>query len=270
MPAGAYSVALGENPIAFRNDVGRVWLSPETTAPPPRRSLFFGRNEEEGLRCVYHGWKFDTTGACVDMPSEPAESNFKNKVRRRLSCRREPTALSGSHMASAMSHHRCRSSSPSSCLKTRSTRSSSSASATGCRASKASSIRCVTAAFLHIGAIDPEDTEPGSFDYYITKNRSASFDVVDTEFGTSYGAWRPAEDDSYYWRVAHFLFPFYAMTPTGVLGPDVKVRAYVPVDDENTMLWLLQCHGTEPNPLGHRPARAGSAGGRNGGYLLFA
>ena len=42
--------------------------------------MFFGRNEEEGLRCVYHGWKFDVTGACIDMPSEPAESNFKNKV----------------------------------------------------------------------------------------------------------------------------------------------------------------------------------------------
>ena len=43
--------------------------------------MFFGRNEEAGLRCVYHGWKFDVTGRCVDMPSEPAESNFKNKVR---------------------------------------------------------------------------------------------------------------------------------------------------------------------------------------------
>jgi phenylpropionate dioxygenase-like ring-hydroxylating dioxygenase large terminal subunit len=43
--------------------------------------MFFGRNEENGLRCVYHGWKFDTSGTCVDMPSEPAESNFKTKVR---------------------------------------------------------------------------------------------------------------------------------------------------------------------------------------------
>jgi hypothetical protein len=43
--------------------------------------VFFGRNEEAGLRCVYHGWKFDVSGACVDMPSEPAESNFKSKVR---------------------------------------------------------------------------------------------------------------------------------------------------------------------------------------------
>ena len=43
-------------------------------------SLFFGRNEETGLRCVYHGWKFDASGQCVDMPNEPAESDFKTKV----------------------------------------------------------------------------------------------------------------------------------------------------------------------------------------------
>ena len=46
-----------------------------------RAHLFWGRNEENGLRCVYHGWKFDCEGKCVDMPSEPEESNFKDKVR---------------------------------------------------------------------------------------------------------------------------------------------------------------------------------------------
>ena len=45
-----------------------------------RANLFWGRNEENGLRCVYHGWKFDCEGACVDMPSEPEETNFKDKV----------------------------------------------------------------------------------------------------------------------------------------------------------------------------------------------
>ena len=44
-------------------------------------SLFFGRNEECGLRCVYHGWKYDVDGWCVDMPSEPPESNFKHKIK---------------------------------------------------------------------------------------------------------------------------------------------------------------------------------------------
>ena len=71
---------LGEDLVAFRDTDGKVGLFPQA-CPHRGASLFFGRNEEAGLRCVYHGWKFDTTGACVDMPSEPAESNFKNKVR---------------------------------------------------------------------------------------------------------------------------------------------------------------------------------------------
>ena len=71
---------LGENLIAFRTTSGDVGLI-QNACPHRGASMFFGRNEEEGLRCVYHGWKFATDGTCVDMPSEPAESNFKNKVR---------------------------------------------------------------------------------------------------------------------------------------------------------------------------------------------
>jgi phthalate 4,5-dioxygenase oxygenase subunit len=71
---------LGEDLIAFRDTNGDIGLVAQA-CPHRGASLFFGRNEEAGLRCVYHGWKFDVTGACVDMPSEPAESNFRNKVR---------------------------------------------------------------------------------------------------------------------------------------------------------------------------------------------
>src|SRR4051794_3545449 len=71
---------LGEKLIAFRDTNGQVGLI-QNHCPHRGASLFFGRNEEAGLRCVYHGWKFDVTGQCVDMPNEPAESNFKNKVR---------------------------------------------------------------------------------------------------------------------------------------------------------------------------------------------
>src|SRR5579871_1141432 len=71
---------LGEDLIAFRDTSGKVGLLAHN-CPHRGASLFFGRNEEAGLRCVYHGWKFDTSGACVDMPNEPAESDFKSKVR---------------------------------------------------------------------------------------------------------------------------------------------------------------------------------------------
>ena len=70
---------MGEDLIAFRDTNGAVGLI-QNNCPHRGASLFFGRNEEAGLRCVYHGWKFDLLdGACIDMPNEPAESDFKRK-----------------------------------------------------------------------------------------------------------------------------------------------------------------------------------------------
>jgi phthalate 4,5-dioxygenase len=71
---------LSEDLIAFRDTNGKVGFL-DQHCPHRGASLFFGRNEECGLRCVYHGWKFDVDGNCVDMPNEPAESDFKHKVK---------------------------------------------------------------------------------------------------------------------------------------------------------------------------------------------
>ncbi|MBO0873601.1 MAG: Rieske 2Fe-2S domain-containing protein [Pseudonocardia sp.] len=73
---------LGENLVAFRDTTGKVGLVAEN-CPHRGASLYFGRNEECGLRCPYHGWKFDADGTCVDMPSEPPTSVFKDKVKLR-------------------------------------------------------------------------------------------------------------------------------------------------------------------------------------------
>src|SRR5713226_3732004 len=71
---------LGEELVAYRDSEGRVGLLDRHCAHRGA-SLFFGRNEECGLRCVYHGWKYDLEGRCVDMPNEPSESNFKHRIR---------------------------------------------------------------------------------------------------------------------------------------------------------------------------------------------
>src|SRR5262245_62245132 len=71
---------LGEDLVAFRASSGQVGLLGDK-CPHRGAPLYYGRNEEEGLRCVYHGWKYDVAGRCVDMPSEPPESNFKDKIR---------------------------------------------------------------------------------------------------------------------------------------------------------------------------------------------
>jgi len=70
---------LGEDLIAFRDSNGKPGLV-DAFCPHRGAPMFFGRNEEEGLRCVYHGWKFDITGACVDLPNSPEGDTYKNKV----------------------------------------------------------------------------------------------------------------------------------------------------------------------------------------------
>lgn len=71
---------LGEKLIAFRDTEGRIGLLDEMCSHRTA-SLFFGRNEESGLRCAYHGWKYDVDGNCVDMPSEPPESRMCQKIK---------------------------------------------------------------------------------------------------------------------------------------------------------------------------------------------
>jgi len=71
---------LGEDLIAFRDTKGDVGLV-DAYCPHRRAPMYFGRNEECGLRCAYHGWKFDKHGDCVDMPSEPMGSPLKDRVK---------------------------------------------------------------------------------------------------------------------------------------------------------------------------------------------
>src|ERR1043166_6881236 len=71
---------LGEDLIAFRDSNGRVGLLAEKCSHR-RASLFYGRNEECGLRCIYHGWKYDVEGNIIDTPADPAESMIKHHVK---------------------------------------------------------------------------------------------------------------------------------------------------------------------------------------------
>src|SRR5919106_955778 len=73
---------LGEDLVAFRDSQGRLGLLAEACSHRGT-SLFFGRNEECGLRCIYHGWKYDVDGNVVDTPAEPTDSDFKKKLRPR-------------------------------------------------------------------------------------------------------------------------------------------------------------------------------------------
>ena len=89
----------------------------------------------------------------------------------------------------------------------------------------------------------PEDVpQPdASFEYYAMKTRWARHFVADTEFGCTSGNNRPAEEDTTYWRLAHFLFPFYAMIPGSFSSRGLGFIAVVPIDDENCLRFHMNC-----------------------------
>ena len=131
---------LGEDLVAFRDAEGRVGLIGER-CPHRGASLYYGLNRD-GLMCIYHGWKFDADGRCVDMPSDVPGSRYPTRRcaprRTRRSSRR---ASCGRTWARRISARPRPTSSSTACRMTRSSRPSRPSTATTCRASKATSTR---------------------------------------------------------------------------------------------------------------------------------
>ena len=250
---------LGENLVAFRITSGKVGIV-VNACPHRGASMFFGRNEEEGLRCVYHGWKFDVAGSCVDMPSEPSESNFKSKVRIRAYPTRERGGVIWTYMGPRETPP------PLPQIESNSDEYPSSGRKIlrECNFVQAleGDIDTSHVGFLH--RIIGRETEPGSFERFLDNDRAPRYAVAETGYGTIYGAYRPAEEDTYYWRFGQFLFPFWTMPGTGLLGgPGSRrgYRAWVPVDDANTMFWSLDPVYPAPEGQGVQPAFAVAQGG---------
>jgi phthalate 4,5-dioxygenase oxygenase subunit len=249
---------LGEQLVAFRDTSGRVGVI-GNLCPHRGASLFFGRNEENGIRCVYHGWKFDVTGACVDMPNEPAESNFKSRVKAAA----YPTRERGGLVWVYMGHRETPPELPD--FEANPEGGQVSAVMRDCNWLQALEGDIDTAhfGFLHLGAAKLEDTEPGTMNHYAVKTRSPKYMVVDTDFGAMYTAYRPAEDGEVYWRTGQYLFPFYTHIPTGVMGREIRTRAWVPLDDNHTLYIYMSPKPHDPSTERRQPGEtryyAGSA-----------
>ncbi|MQA86049.1 MAG: Rieske 2Fe-2S domain-containing protein [Streptosporangiales bacterium] len=239
---------LGEKLIAFRDTSGRIGLI-KNSCPHRGASLFFARNEDYGLRCVYHGWKFDVDGRCLDTPNEPAGSNFKDKVRAVTYPCVERGGIVWAYLGPRETPPPLPDLEPNNLP------------ADDCQVSAISrdcnwlqalegDVDTSHFGFLHMGSLDPDETPAGSFLYYTVKDRAPRYAVLDTEYGATYGAYRPAEPGTHYWRIANFMFPFYTMIPTGVLGLEKTVRAWVPMDDEHMMFFNMK---PKPKPGFVRP-----------------
>jgi len=241
---------LGEDLVAFRDSRGQVGLI-QNNCPHRGASLFFGRNEEAGLRCVYHGWKFDVDGTCIDMPNEPAESDFKSKVKAttyptvdrggvlwaylgsETDQRPGPPELEWTHVPES---HRIATKRIQFCNYLQNVEGEVDSSHVSFLHS-----RNTAAASAGIRSNDDRFNLPN----YMARDRAPRFFVLPTEYGVMIGARRDAESDSYYWRITQFLMPTYTMIPSPV-GTPVSFTGAAPIDDEQMMGFTVTWHPDRP------------------------
>ena len=228
---------LGEDLVAFRDTRGQVGLL-EEYCPHRRASLFFGRNEECGLRCVYHGWKFDAEGRCVDMMNEPPELSFKDKI----FITSYPTLELGGVVWAYLGPAERRPAPPSFAW----TR----VAPTHIQVSKViqesnwlqgleGGIDTSHAPILH-RLLTADTTRPGfKPDNPFVRGRAPKLEVDITDYGYRYAGVRPLDEATFHVRTYHFILPFHQIRPSrsesGV--PLVAGHVWVPMDDENTMVY---------------------------------
>ena len=260
---------LGENLIAYRDTEGRFGLLADNCSHRGA-SLFYGRNEDSGLRCVYHGWKYDVAGNCVDMPNEPQSGSgmpdpyqpgsvgaghalpFKDKIHHTaypcvehggvvwtyMGMLSEPPPLPELDWTLVLENQRY--------LAKRVQHNNWVQALEG-------DIDQSHTSFLHSQVSshrpgpfqgDPGNTRTASV--YKADDKHPRFEALDTEYGVLIGARRDIEDDRHYWRITQYMMPFHTMTGPYGPNPSRQARAWVPMDDENVMLFGCLYHPTRP------------------------
>ena len=247
---------LSEDMIAFRDSSGRVGLL-AGNCPHRGASLFFGRNEEDGLRCVYHGWKFDLQGNCVDMPNEPAESNFKHKIKHTAyPCVERAgivwTYMGPRHLEPEMPQL------PWMALGDDSRYTLKFLVECNYLQAMEGDIDNSHVAFAH-GKIDPDTSKPflermisagvpiagqPATPYYISDKTPRGI-IKDTEYGLLMGWRRTLNQDTYLWHINHWFIPH--STVMGALaGGTFLSNMRVPIDDEHSWQFRIRWNTFRP------------------------
>jgi phthalate 4,5-dioxygenase len=224
---------LGERLIAFRDSAGRVGVL-DHRCPHRCASLFFGRNEEGGLRCVYHGWKFDTEGNCLDMPNLPADQDLRHRVKAKAYKVAERGGLVYLYMGEREVAPPLPALEAMLCPPDEANLS--------CRQRECNWLQALEGdidtshfSFLHTGKVTIDDIDPNHLERFQFTDRAPCYHVKRTDWGTMYAAYRPAQPGHLYYRFSHFVMPFWALFPNGPLTDNVLAQAWVPMDDTHTM-----------------------------------
>ncbi|OAI40665.1 hypothetical protein AYO38_05525 [bacterium SCGC AG-212-C10] len=246
---------MGEELVAFRDSEGKLGLI-EGRCPHRGAELFWGRNEECGLRCVYHGWKFDTQGNCVDMPSELPDSQYREKV----GLRSYPVAQQGDFLwaylgpgeppelprfefAEVGAEHRFVSKKLQECNWAQSLE---------------GAIDTAHFSFLHMPvtvAPDAPDTVK-----WMKNDGAPRFTVEETPAGLLIGASRQAPPESLYWRITQYLVPNHSLAPGSERGQNMNGQTWVPIDDHSCWVYCYTWNPDRPISEQERTMMAGGFG----------
>ena len=230
---------LGEDLVGYRDSNGDVGVL-DAYCPHRRAPLFYGRNEECGLRCVYHGWKFNAEGVCVDMPSEPHESDFKD----RLTIKAYPTYEAGGLVWIYMGPRERQPERPPLLEWTE-------LPASRRRIVKwfhennymqgiEGDIDTAHVSFLHSDN-RPESVKSAAAtvrprNFFTVADKHPRLTAMDTDYGMVYGGRRYMPDGTFYWRVTQWLLPSFSLIPgRGRRGG----TAWIPVDDEHCVRYSI-------------------------------
>lgn len=228
----------GEKLIAFRDTQGRVGIM-DHRCPHRCASLFFGRNEEGGIRCGYHGWKFDVEGNCLDQPNLPDKNKYPAGVKSYAYKVTEQAGIIFVYMGKravpppmpnlealigdypdgtiALTQRDC-----------------------NWLQALEGDVDTSHLGFLHMGGIDGEALDESNPSRYTVINKAPQINVTDTAFGTMYSASREAGEGEDHHRFACFVFPFWVNYPGGAsLDKGVTLNGWVPIDDYNTMIFNI-------------------------------
>lgn len=233
---------LSERMIAFRDSAGKLGLADEFCAHRGV-SLWFGRVEENGIRCPYHGWKYDTTGQCVEVPSEPVESGYCKKIK----LKSYPLVERGGILWTYMGPPELQPELPEFEFATVAPeRRYVSKRRQECNYLQAmeGGIDSSHVSFLHSGALEHDPLFKGARgNKYNLQDFQVKFEVVESDGGLLIGARRNAENGHYYWRITQWVMPcFTAIPPRG--DHPIHGHFWIPIDDETCWSWSYDYHPT--------------------------
>jgi phenylpropionate dioxygenase-like ring-hydroxylating dioxygenase large terminal subunit len=241
---------MGEELVAFRDTNGRVGLV-EPRCAHRGSNLFFGRNEECGLRCVHHGWKYDVEGKCVDMPNVEPDAGMRGKI----SIKAYPTREFGEMVWAYLGPREVMPELPQlehGLLPASQRYVTKRLQQCNWAQSMDGAVDTAHFSFLHMPApgfrsnanatIAADEKRIG----WLRKDPMPRFTILDHDVGFVVGGARKADGKDLYWRITQFMLPTHSITPSAMPGEIYYGYTWVPVDDESCWIYVYGWHPDRP------------------------